>query len=245
MGLYKAEGIVLKAKAYGEADSILTVFTKEHGKTQLLAKGSRKTKSKKRGSVQPFTYSKFLIYEGKSLDTITQGDIIESFSHLGEDYDLMTLGFYCCELVENFLPEKEVNDELFNLLIKTFYVLPFTDKELLIRAFELQVLNIMGYFPELKACVHCQTALSTKLFFSSSLGGIICESCRQSDIYSISCNKRILVLLEQLIKIDSKKLKILKVNQEDKALIQKITETYIRSILEKTLKSLIFIKSLT
>jgi len=244
MVLYKAEGIILKARAYGEADSIITLLTKEQGKINVIAKGVRKIKSRKRGSVQPFTYSRFLIYGGKSLDIITQGDIVESFSYLGEDLDFFTLGSYCCELVDNFLPEKEENREVFSLLLNTFYYLPFTDKDIIIRAFELRLLNLMGYLPMLRCCVNCQQEVTTRVFFSSLHGGLLCENCRGKDIYSILATKGVFAIMEQLIKLDYKKLKVLKLKSEDKILIQKIMENYIRYLLEKRLKTIDIIKSL-
>lgn len=244
MGFYKAEGIVIRTKSFGEADLIVTLFSKNYGKLHLVANGARKVKSKKRGSVQLFTYSKYLIHEGRQLDTITQGEIIESFSHLAEDLDLLMLGSYCCELIDNFLPDKEPSIELFYLLLDSLLLLPFVDREVLLRAFELKAINLNGYFPNLTICTNCGKNIGIKTFFSSSEGGVLCAECKQVDPYAISCSKGILAVMERLTKSDLKKLRVLKINQDEKDVLKKLNQNYLRYILEKNLKSWSFMKNL-
>jgi len=83
VGPYRTEGIVLKSKDYGEADKLLTIFTRARGKAQAIVKGVRKQKSRLRGGVQPLTLSDFQMYEGRSLDTVIQAEVRDPFSPLG------------------------------------------------------------------------------------------------------------------------------------------------------------------
>ena len=82
--LYRTEAIVLKRRDFGEADRLLTVFTPEHGKLVLLAKGVRKTKSRKAGHVELFTHGTWLVARGRTWDLVTQADTIEPFVGLRE-----------------------------------------------------------------------------------------------------------------------------------------------------------------
>ena len=85
MGIYKEEAIVLRSMAYGEADQDLTLFTRGTGKVAAIAKGVRKPSSRLRGAVQLFSHSHLVIYSGKNLDTISQGDADENFSFIEQD----------------------------------------------------------------------------------------------------------------------------------------------------------------
>ena len=87
MSLYQVEAIILKARNLGEADKILTLLTKEHGKLDAVAKGVRKIKSKNRGAVQPFSQSRIMLYQGKNLDTVTQCERIAGFPKIRPNFD--------------------------------------------------------------------------------------------------------------------------------------------------------------
>src|SRR5918999_4872407 len=99
-GLYKDEGIVLKTIKLGEADRIVTFFTRQNGKVRAVAKGVRKTKSRFGGRLEPYTRVELLIYRGRSLDTITQADIIDPFRGLRHDYDRLWSAAALAEIVE-------------------------------------------------------------------------------------------------------------------------------------------------
>src|SRR5690606_36846968 len=79
MALYKAEAVVLRSRSLGEADKIVTLFTYERGKVEAVARGVRRPRSRLLGVTQLFIHGRFLPYERKSLDTISQGEIVRSF----------------------------------------------------------------------------------------------------------------------------------------------------------------------
>jgi len=87
MAVYKADAIVIRSREYGEADRLVTLFAREKGKINALAKGVRKPTSSQRAGTQLFTYADFLLHQGKTLDTITQAQPRESFPHTWSDLD--------------------------------------------------------------------------------------------------------------------------------------------------------------
>jgi DNA repair protein RecO (recombination protein O) len=179
-GLYKDEGVVLKTIKLGEADRIVTLFTRENGKVRAVAKGIRKTKSRFGGRLEPFTRVQLLIYRGRSLDTITQADILDSFDHVRRDYRSLTSASAMAEIVEKITPEREGAFNTYAVLIGGLKALAENKGDSVLPAFLIKLLSVTGYNPELQACAGCgdQTFLGG---FSPALGGAVCESCWTED----------------------------------------------------------------
>lgn len=241
MGPYQVEAVVMRSRSYGEADAILTLYSREKGKIHAIAKGVRKPKSRKRAGVQLLNHGKFLLYEGKSLDTVNQCEAIAAFAFLQDDLVKMAYANYLAELLEAFTVEGEGNDPLFFLFLTTLHLLADHDPELLVRSFELRFLSILGYRPVLEVCASCGEQLTAEVRFSSELGGVLCSSCFGKDQYAVRCSRGTVEIMKNLIKQDLRRLKILKVNKESKEELAKILRWYILARSEKNLKTLSFL----
>jgi DNA repair protein RecO len=123
MGIYKAEAIVLRSMVYKEADRILTLFTREEGKVSAIARGVRKTTSRLRGAVQLFSHTHLVLYSGRSLDTVSQGDAEEHFSYLEQDLERFSTASYCAELVDRLTQAREQQPKVFFLLLSALRAL--------------------------------------------------------------------------------------------------------------------------
>jgi DNA repair protein RecO (recombination protein O) len=106
-GIYKDEGVVLKTIKLGEADRIVTLFTRDNGKVRAVAKGVRKTKSRFGGRLEPFTSVALIVYRGRSLDTITAADILTPNKGVRATYGRLTAAAALAELVDKITPERE------------------------------------------------------------------------------------------------------------------------------------------
>lgn len=241
MGPYQVEAVVLRSRSYGEADAILTLYSREKGKISAIAKGVRKPKSRKRAGVQFLSHGKFLMYEGKSLDTVTQCEALHSFAFLQDDLVKMAYANYMAELLEAFVVEGEGNDALFFLFLTTLHLLADYDSDVLVRSFELRFLTLLGYRPILEHCVSCEGALGTEVRFSSDLGGVLCQGCFGKDPYAAKCSRGTVEIMKTLTKQDLRKLKVLKVGQEAKSELGRILRWYILARSEKNLKTLSFL----
>lgn len=243
---YKTEGIIIRVRDYGEADRIVTLFTREHGKVQAIVKGCRKQKSKKRGVIQLFTYGDFVIYNGRSLDTVTQCQAKEVFGPLREDLDRMAYATYLVELLDGFVNTNDAHEDLFLLSLICLHLMTVDDPELVVRAFEIRLMDTLGYQPNLSDCVVCGGALQgARAFFSSRLGGGLCERCASHDTESVACKMGTINMLKQLAVWDLKRIRVLKLTGEAKREIGDIMKTYINQRLEKKIKSADFLQSLT
>ena len=114
---YSTEGIVLARRNYSEADRILSVYTKSHGRVSLLAKGVRKPASKKRGHLEIFSHIKFSASKGKGLDLITEAELINSYSKIRKDLNKVSVAYFFVEAVGRITREGEKNEEVFELLL--------------------------------------------------------------------------------------------------------------------------------
>lgn len=246
MKLYKTDAIIIRTRDYREADRLVTLFTREKGKVQAVAKGVRKLKSRKRGVIQLLTYGGFLLYEGRNLDTIAQCEAINSFQELRGDLDRLAYATYMAELTDGFVLDDEPNDELFLLLVTSLHLLGHLDPEILARAYELRLLANAGFRPELENCVVCHCPRPEgKLKFSPALGGVLCRECASSDMAAPAVSAGDLNVLKQLLQIDLRRLNVLKISPAAKKLLAGIMRAYIHCRLEKRVKSLDFLHSLT
>ncbi|MDD5693163.1 MAG: DNA repair protein RecO [Patescibacteria group bacterium] len=178
MQTYKAYGLVIKRSNIGEADRIITIFSKEFGKIRFVAKGSRKTKSKLAGSLEPFYFSSFIITKGKSLDILTSATIEKVPLKNERNLDLIKTVSFFAELVDKMWPEHIPNSELFDLLEEVFSYLGANENIDLVRFyFESKFYQLSGFFPETSVCVRCGQKTEENLYFSPYAGGIIDSNC--------------------------------------------------------------------
>lgn len=146
---YTSEGIVLTRIIYGEADRIISVYTKDYGRISLLAKGVRRPKSRKRGHLENFSYINFHAVRGRGLDILTEVEIIEEFCKLKKSLKKISLAYYFCEVVGKTTREGEKNLDLFNLLLSYLKKLKNENQLKILRLnFISRLLIILGYWPE-------------------------------------------------------------------------------------------------
>ena len=245
MKLYKAEAIVIRSRKYSEADCIITLYSRERGKIDAIAKGVRKLKSTKRGGVQLFTHGNFLLYEGRNLHTVTQCEAINSYGPLREELMKMSYATYIAELVDGFTVPEEGSDKVFALILASFTLLSALDEpELAVRVFEIRLMNLLGYNPQLDNCCNCYQPIKGSFKFSSSLGGLLCSNCFSHDPGALSCKMGSVKVLQQLATMDMRKLKVLKISPEIKREMERLMEEYLLLRVDKKLKTTGFIKKL-
>lgn len=181
MPSYRAEAIVLRTHKLGEADRIITLLTRERGKIRAVAKGVRRTKSKFGARLEPFSRVDLLVFEGKSLDIITQAESLNAYGQdLALDYSLWTAGQTMLETADRLTPEDSISAESQYLLLVGALRTLVTGEHaasLVLDAFLLRSLSMAGYSPTLSACVICGVA-GTQPFFHVSTGGALCVEHR-------------------------------------------------------------------
>jgi len=148
---YKTEGIILQNRNYSEADNIVTIFTKTQGKVVVIAKGVRKPKSRKRGSLELFNHVKLSVSQTRGMGIITEAEIVASHKKVRSSLNKASLAYYFSEVITALTREEEKNERLFAYTLKLFKFLE-SAKELkkLRKAFVKDILVILGFWPASK-----------------------------------------------------------------------------------------------
>ena len=172
---------MLRAQKLGEADRIVTLLTRQHGRVRCVARGVRKTTSRIGSRLEPFGHVDVQLYEGRSLDTVTQVESIESHgAHLSTDYARYTAGTAMLETAERLTPEeREPSLPQYALLVSGLrsLVAGEHDAGLILDAYLLRSLAIAGWSPSFADCAKCG-APGPHRAFSIVAGGVVCPSCR-------------------------------------------------------------------
>jgi len=148
---YSSEGIVLNRHNFGEADRILSVYTRTGGRISLMAKGVRRPASRKRGHIELFNLVRFQAIGGNGMDLMTEAEVVEDFKEIRSSLKKISLAYYFMEVVNKITHEGESNIELFNLIFSNLEKLKTTKRLKDLRLnFVVNLLILMGYWPENK-----------------------------------------------------------------------------------------------
>ena len=177
---FRASAVVLRHSDWGEADRILTLYTREQGMVRAIAKGARKVTSRKAGHLQPFTHITVQLAKGRDLLIVTQVETVNAFLPLHDDLVKTGYAAYVVELLLRFSYEEESpNPSVFRLLVDTLDRIEKEDDAwLAIRYYEMRFLDAVGFRPQLFECANCgREILAEDQFFSFTAGGVICPRC--------------------------------------------------------------------
>lgn len=177
---FRASAVVLRHADWGEADRILTLYTRDQGIVRALAKGARKVTSRKAGHLQPFTHVTVQLAKGRDLLIITQVETINAYLPLHDDLIKTGYAAYIIELLLRFSYEDEgASPAIFRLVTETLDRLEKeTDAWLPVRYYEMRLLDAVGFRPQLFQCANCsREILPEDQYFSFTAGGVICPRC--------------------------------------------------------------------
>lgn len=200
-GLYKDEGVVLKSIKLGEADRIVTLFTRGNGKVRAVAKGIRKTKSRFGARLEPFTQVDLLIYRGRNLDTITGVHILDTFKGVKGDFERLAEAAALAELTEKITEEREESLQVYSLLLGGLEALAAGKGATVVPAFLVKLLSVSGFHPQLALCAGCGGTAGLG-GFSPSMGGAVCRSCWEEDEGAFRLHADRIRLLAHLLAAD-------------------------------------------
>ena len=243
--LYRTEGVVLREMDYAETDRILTLLT-PRGKLSALAKGIRRPTSRKVGHLGLFYRAQLLLARGRNLDIITQAESIEEFEGIRGDLLRFTYACYAGELMERFAPDEEENDDLYGLLVRTLrWLAQEQDPRLWVRYYELSLLRLSGYQPELFACVSCHAEIQPVTnYFGAEQGGLLCNRCGSSQGRARAISVAAQKVLRYLQTRDEAEVRALRVGSSTHSEMESVLLGYLQHTLERDLKSVVFLDRL-
>ncbi|MBI2861248.1 MAG: DNA repair protein RecO [Chloroflexi bacterium] len=241
---YRTEAIILRHWDMGEADRLIALFTPYLGKVRAVAKGARRPRSKLGGHLELFTHSQLAMARGRNLDLITQAQTIQPFSELRADLALMASACYLIELVDRATEDRQESFPLYDLTLRTLGRLGQARKpQLLLRWYELQMLEVLGYRPQLEQCVKCQQPLEpADNFFSATLGGVLCPDCGRGRPDRLALSVDGLKVLRNLQRSEWTLAERLRLSEPLGREVAAITQAHLRHVLESDIRSLHFLE---
>jgi len=179
---------VIKTQDINENDKLIWLFTEKLGKVSAVARGAKRGKSKMLVPSLQFSYGDYVLYRGKSMYTINECQVIESFQGLLKDIEHISYASYLCELIHISMQDEESNRRLFIYLISAFYFMKneIADLEILARAFEVKLLEATGFSFDFDNCALCRKKINSADYISFQYGGGICASCDRTNGSKIS-----------------------------------------------------------
>jgi DNA repair protein RecO (recombination protein O) len=199
VSLYRDEAVVLRTHALGEADRIVTLLTREHGKVRAVAKGVRRTRSRFGARLEPFMMTDVQLYSGRSLDTVTQAETLAPYGErIATDYPRYTAGTAMLETADRLTEEHQPAVQQFLLLVGGLRTLAGGERDpgLVLDAYLLRSLAVAGWAPTFVDCARCG-APGPHRALAVAAGGVVCPACRPAG--SVAPAPETLVLLAALL----------------------------------------------
>jgi len=243
---FRCEGVVLRHLDWGEADRIIWLFTLEKGKIRTIAKGVRKVRSRKSGHLEPFMVVSLLLSKSKDLFFISQVDTINAHTPLREGLMLTSYASYIVELLDRFTIEEEENRNLFLLLTDTLDRLSDDKyiKELVLRYYEIRLLDLVGFRPQLFNCISCNQQIEPQdQYFSIQLGGVVCPRCGRGIAGLLPVSVRSLKYLRHFQRSSFREAIKAKLSDEISQEIEIIMQQYFTYLLERNLNTPPFLRN--
>ena len=175
----RTECVVLRHSDWGEADRLLVLYSREAGKLRAVAKGVRKLKSRKAGHLEPFTRVELLLAHGREFWIVTQAETVDAYLPVREDLVRTAYAAYLIELLDRFTYEEGENRALYQLLVDSLSrVATLPDPFPAVRYYEIRLLDLLGFRPDLQNCAHCGAEIKAEdQFFDVTQGGVLCPRC--------------------------------------------------------------------
>lgn len=234
--------IVLERKEFGEADRMVSIFSLEHGRERVIAKGIRRPLSTMKAALELFTLSALLVTDSKSIPQVTEAKTVDNFNGLKGVLPRVLTAHHIAEIIIKTTAEKDPNPTVFHLLQQTFLHLSTTTRpRLTLEAFRLKYLNASGLTPELNHCVGCNDDIyQGNNWFSAQAEGLECDNCRTPDASKVSVN--IIKLLRLFGKSDYETVSRISLDKKDQADIREFTQKLIEIHTQYKLNSTKFLE---
>lgn len=171
------EGIILSRRDFRENDQIITLYTAEKGKMEVLARGVKKIVSKNSAHLEPCFLVDVEILSGREINHLTKVQPINIFKNIRHDLHKLLIAGYTIDLANKFLQNGEKDERIFYFLREWLEFLDQNREQgsVFAYSFILKLLFLLGFKPELEKCVNCDSEEIVGFYFAG--GGVICADC--------------------------------------------------------------------
>lgn len=195
MALIESEAIVLRTYPMREADLLVTLFTRVEGKVRGVARSAKKSKRRFGGALEPLTHVRafYDVRERQELVRLDAFEVLQSPLATEVSYARAVALAHVAELLDELLPDREVNDAIFRLTLSVLHVMQSQEIWMPITYFELWLTRLVGFLPELTECIVCGRALNgDRAYFHALADGLMCPEDKRLASSEISNRSRVL-----------------------------------------------------
>lgn len=247
--LENIKGVIIKTRPYGETHKIVTIFSGKIGKFNGVARGANRPRSRMAAVTQPFIYGNFLVYLGRGLSTVQQGEILHAFRNIRDDIVKTAYIAYMMELTDRLIEEKKPQLYLYEQFLKTLQWINHSKEhdsylEIPTLMYELKIYAHAGFAPVVENCVTCQRSDINYRGFSIEQGGLLCESCFENDRRATQLTPNVAKLFYIFKHMSIERLGNISIQEKNIRLMRKIIDAYYDTYGSYYIKSRNFLKQL-
>jgi DNA repair protein RecO (recombination protein O) len=244
VGRQQQQAVILSRINYSEADLIVRFFTAEHGKIEGMAKHGRKSRKRFANALSPSSLADltFTHKPGRDLVWLEKGDLVRAFDGLGQNVHHLALAGQALELVDAFCKPLDPAPQIFELLL---WILDRLEQGLRPEEggfiFQIKLLGLTGFGPNLSACPVCGRATGTgpPVCLKTEAGGVACRPCAPGGFAVSPGTIKIMSLIQS---VDREKIDRIRVSEQARAEAGSFLAAYLRHILGRDLKSFRFLE---
>ena len=181
MPLRETEAVVLRSYRLGEADKIVSLFTRQFGRLRAVAAGAQRPKGRYGATLEPLSYVRLWIFERENRDLLrlNSAELLESFFDMQRQYRVQIAAQYVAEVSERLLPERELNERVFRLLLAVLRGMKRSSElERPLLYFNYWLLRLAGFLPDLEQCAGCGRPLGEEAaYYGNGAEGLLCAEC--------------------------------------------------------------------
>lgn len=239
--------LVLREVRYKEADRILTLLTSTDGKITVKARGALRKSSKTAAGTQQLTYSEMTLFGNRGKWTVNEAVVKEPFTGLREDIEAFALGSYFAECVEALSVEDQPDPELIQLALNSLYALSrkMYSPAHIKASFEMRLMCIAGYEPELERCAVCGKAEPERPVLNLQHGAVCCKKCAALADVTASLDGGSLAALRYIKSANPKQLFSFSISDESLSTLGNAAERYLLLHTERKFSTLDYWRSLS
>lgn len=237
-------GLVLREAKYKETDKILTLLTETDGKLTVKARGVARARSKISAASQLLTFSDFTLFGSRGRWTINEAESVEQFRGLRGDIGLLAMGSYIAEVLESVSEEGVPEPEILQLGLNALYALASRNysPKLVKAAFELRLMCLAGYRPELGECAGCGRVDMDSARLFPEHGELYCGGCRS--VGGLAVSRPVIDAMRYIVSADARRVFAFKLPPESLDELAAVTEAYMLYELDRSFGSLDYLKKL-
>lgn len=232
--MMRSEGVVIREMRYLDSSKILTVFTRDYGKISVLARGVFRPKSQNTNSAVLFSRSELNFFRGRNFFYLSSSNVLHLNYVLRTDHLKFLYASYFSELINESLPLEDTNIPLYGMFVKALELLDASSQGFLslIVAFQIKLIAMLGYRPELRCCVSCGSHFSERWKFSLEESGLLCKKCFSVDPYALGVSLFVMKYAYEFLYMSFEDVMKIKISIEEFEALFSILNRYLLHMLD-------------